>query len=42
MSILSNPGKNLSYGDTSQLTTQLEEVSELLEAYISSILIPDS
>jgi len=30
--------KDLNYGDTSQLTTQLEEVSKLLEAYLSSIL----
>ena len=30
--------KDLGYGDTSNLMTQLEEVSKLLEAYIVSIL----
>jgi four helix bundle protein len=30
--------RDLNYGDTSQLMTQLEEVSKLLEAYLSSIL----
>jgi len=30
--------KDLGYGDTSQLMTQLEEVSKLLEGYLSSIL----
>jgi four helix bundle protein len=30
--------KDLNYGDTSKLTTQLEEASKLLEAYLSSIL----
>jgi four helix bundle protein len=29
--------KDLDYGDTSQLMAQLEEVSKLLEAYVSSI-----
>ena len=30
--------KDLGYGDTSQVMSQLEEVSKLLEAYLSSIL----
>jgi four helix bundle protein len=30
--------KDLDYGDISQLMTQLEEVSKLLQAYLSSIL----
>ena len=30
--------KDLGYGDTSQLMSQLEEVSKLLEAYTASIL----
>ena len=30
--------KDLDYGDNSQLKNQLEEVSKLLEAYLSSIL----
>ena len=34
--------KDLGYGDTSILMTQLEEVSKLLEAYIVSILTPGS
>ena len=34
--------KDLGYGDTSNLMTQLEEVSKLLEAYIVSILNSDS
>jgi four helix bundle protein len=34
--------KDLGYGDTSILMTQLEEVSKLLEAYIFSILNSDS
>ena len=34
--------RDLDYGDTSQLITQCEEVSKLLEAYISSILDSDS
>ena len=34
--------KDLGYGDTSQLMSQLEEVSKLLEVYTSSILAPDS
>ncbi len=34
--------KDLDYGDTSQLMAQLEEVSKLLEGYLSSILSPGS
>ena len=34
--------KDLDYGDNSQLMNQLEEVSKLLEAYLSSILNSDS
>jgi hypothetical protein len=34
--------KDLGYGDTSSLTTSLEEVSRLLNAYASAILAPDS
>ena len=34
--------QDLNYGDASQLMIQLEEVSKLLEAYISSILNSDS
>ena len=34
--------KDLGYGDTSNLMTQLEKVSKLLEAYIVSILNSDS
>ena len=34
--------KDLGYGDTSQLTTSLEEVSRLLNAYVSAILASDS
>jgi four helix bundle protein len=34
--------KDLDYGDTHQLKNQLEEVSKLLGAYLSSILTPDS
>lgn len=34
------PAKDLGYGDISQLMSQLEEVSKLLEAYTASI--PDS
>lgn len=30
--------QDLNYGDTSQLMRQLEEVSKLLEAYLSSVL----
>ena len=30
--------RDLDYGDTSELTGQIEEVSKLLEAYLSSIL----
>jgi four helix bundle protein len=30
--------RDLDYGDTSQLKTQLEEVSKLLQGYLSSIL----
>jgi len=33
--------KDLGYGDTSQLMSQLEEVSKLLEVYTASILTPD-
>jgi len=32
------PAKNLGYGNTSLLMTQLEEVSKLLEVYTASIL----
>ncbi len=32
------PAKDLEYGETSLLMTQLEEVSKLLEAYRRSIL----
>ena len=34
--------KDLGYGDTVQIMNQLEEVSKLLEAYLSSILNSDS
>ena len=34
--------KDLGYGDISQLMNLLEEVSKLLEAYLSSILASDS
>src|SRR6266581_6723563 len=34
--------KDLGYGDTSSLTTSLEEVSRLLNAYTSAILASDS
>ncbi len=34
--------KDLGYGDTSTLMSQLEEVSKLLEAYCRSILTPGS
>jgi four helix bundle protein len=34
--------KDLGYGDTSNLTTLLEEVSRLLNAYASAILASDS
>jgi four helix bundle protein len=34
--------KDLGYGDTSSLTTSLEEVSRLLDAYASAILTSDS
>jgi hypothetical protein len=34
--------KDLGYGDTSNLTTSLEEVSRLLNAYVSAILTSDS
>jgi len=34
--------KDLGYGDTLELTSQLEEVSKMLEAYFSSILSSDS
>ena len=34
--------KDLGYGDTSHLTTSLEEVSRLLNAYASAILASDS
>jgi four helix bundle protein len=34
--------KDLGYGDTLQLMSQLEEVSKLLEAYTASMLAPDS
>ncbi|OGP50891.1 MAG: four helix bundle protein [Deltaproteobacteria bacterium RBG_13_43_22] len=34
--------QDLNYGEASQLMIQLEEVSKLLEAYISSILNSDS
>jgi four helix bundle protein len=30
--------RDLNYGDTSQLMTQLEEISKLLQGYLSSIL----
>ena len=34
--------KDLGYGDTSKLMARLEEVSKLLEAYLSSILASGS
>jgi len=34
--------KDLSYGDTSLLMSQLEELSKLLESYTNSILDSDS
>ena len=34
--------KDLGYGDTAVLTSHLEEVSKMLEAYSSSILFSDS
>lgn len=34
--------KDLGYGDTSENMRQLEEVSKLLEAYLSSLLTSDS
>ena len=34
--------QDLGYGDTSNLTTSLEEVSRLLNAYASAILASDS
>ena len=34
--------KDLGYGDTSNLTTLLEEVSRLLNAYASAILASES
>jgi four helix bundle protein len=34
--------KDLKYGDSSGLLSQLEEVSKILDAYISSILTPGS
>jgi four helix bundle protein len=34
--------KDLGYGDTGSLTTLLEEVSRLLNAYASAILASDS
>ena len=34
--------KDLGYGDTGSLTTLLEEVSRLLNAYASAILVSDS
>jgi four helix bundle protein len=34
--------QDLGYGDTSKLTTSLEEVSRLLNAYATAILIADS
>jgi four helix bundle protein len=34
--------KDLDYGDNPKLENQLEEVSKLLEAYLSSILSSDS
>ena len=34
--------KDLGYGDTSELMSQLEEVSKILESYTSSILNSDS
>jgi len=34
--------KDLEYGDTAQIMSHLEEVSRLLEAYLSSILTPGS
>ena len=34
--------KDLGYGDTSSLTTSLEEVSRMLNAYASAILASDS
>jgi four helix bundle protein len=34
--------KDLKYGDSSGLLTQLEEVSKMLDAYVSSILTPGS
>ena len=34
--------KDLDYGDTSHMMAQLEEVSKLLEGYLSSILTPGS
>ena len=34
--------KDLGYGDTSRLTTSLEEVSRLLDAYASAILASES
>ena len=34
--------KDLGYGETKNLNTELEEVSKLLEAYSAAILTPDS
>jgi four helix bundle protein len=34
--------KDLKYGESSGLLTQLEEVSKILDAYVSSILTPGS
>ena len=34
--------KDLSYGDTAQLAATLEEVSRLLNAYVTAILTPGS
>jgi hypothetical protein len=34
--------KDLSYGDTAQLTSQLVEVSKLIESYTAKILAPGS
>jgi four helix bundle protein len=34
--------RDLKYGDSSELISQLEEVSKLLDAYSSAILNPDS
>jgi hypothetical protein len=40
--LLLDPGERPRIGDTSNLTTSLEEVSRLLNAYVSAILTSDS